>query len=292
MLRPGHILGHEFCGTVAEVGKGVGGWKADDRVIGGGGTPPSGVPQRISAAPRYSAKTVGLGDVTSWGGYAEYVAMDAWRLLPTPDNVSDETATLAEPLSVAVHTVRLSRLHVGDRVAILGAGAIGLLMLQVVQASGAGRLYVSEPAPARQKAARQLGVDHVLDPAREDVVAALVKETDGLGPDIIFDCAGASGTLQQSLEAVRRQGQVVAVSLNWKPDPVLTVEWVGREVELKAAYGASPEDWRIGVDLMRKGRIDSKPLLPPGSIVPLDAIQDAFMSLLKPSQQVQLVVAP
>lgn len=292
MLKPGAILGHESCGTIAVVGDGVTQWKVGDRVICGGGTPPPNAPQRVSTMPRYSARTVGLGDVPFWGGYAEYVVLDVWRPLRIPDGVSDETATLAEPLAVAVHAVRLSRLKVGDAVAILGAGAIGLLTLQVARAAGASRVFVTEPAPARQKAALELGADRVLDPTRGDIVSELVKEADGLGPNIVFDCAGAPTTLQQALEMVRRQGQVMVVSLNWRPDPVLTVEWVGREVELKAAYGSLPEDWRIGVDLMAKGKIQSGPMLPEGSFVPLDRIQQAFEGLLRPSDQVQLVVVP
>ena len=99
--------------------------------------------------PRYSARTVGFDPSAVWGGYAEYVVLDEWRPLPVPDAVSDEAAALTEPCAVAVHAVRLSRLRVGDTAAVLGAGPIGLLCLQVVNAGGAAA-YVTEPAPARR----------------------------------------------------------------------------------------------------------------------------------------------
>ena len=291
MVRPGAVLGHEYCGTVAEVGDGVDGWQPGDRVIGGGGAPPPGTPASLFRMPRYSARTVGFDPSAVWGGYAEYVVLDEWRPLPVPDAVSDETAALTEPCAVAVHAVRLSRLRVGDTAAVLGAGPIGLLCLQVVNAGGAAA-YVTEPAPARATAAGQLGARRVIDPSREDVTSEIVALTDGLGVDVAFECAGARDTLQQALEMVRRSGQVVTVSLAWENVPVLTVEWVGREVEMKAAYGSGPEDWRISLDLMEAGKVRAEPMIGPQSYVPLDGIQEAFESLLTPDPQAQLLVVP
>jgi (R,R)-butanediol dehydrogenase/meso-butanediol dehydrogenase/diacetyl reductase len=292
MLKPGAILGHEYSGTITVVGEGVDRWKVGDRVVGGGGTPPPDAPSRLAASPRYTARTVGFSPIDFWGGYAEYVLLDAWRPLPIPDTVTDETVALTEPCAIAVHGVRLSRLKVGDKVAIIGAGPIGLLTLQTVKAAGAGEVYVSEPSPARREAAKLLGADHVLDPMNEDVVARLVERTGGIGPDVVFECAGARNTLQQSLEMVRRSGQVLVVSLAWEEDPVLTVEWVGREIDMKTAYGSEPRDWRISLDLMEQGKVQAGPMVPPDSYVPLDGIQQAFESLLQPDAAVQLMIVP
>jgi (R,R)-butanediol dehydrogenase/meso-butanediol dehydrogenase/diacetyl reductase len=292
MLKPGAILGHEYSGVITAVGEGVEEWKVGDRVVGGGGTPPPDAPSRLSDSPRYTARTVGFSPISFWGGYAEYVLLDAWRPLPMPDTVTDETAALTEPCAIAVHGVRLSKLKVGDKAAIIGAGPIGLLTLQTVKAAGAREVYVSEPSPARREAAKQLGADHVLDPINEDIVAKLVEQTDGLGPDVVFECAGARNTLQQSLEMVRRSGQVLVVSLAWEDDPVLTVEWVGREVEMKTAYGSEPRDWQISLDLMEQGKVQAGPMVPADSYVPLDEIQEAFESLLQPDAAVQLLIVP
>ena len=292
MVRPGVVLGHEYCGTVAEVGDGVDTWQAGDRVVGGGGTPPAGTPPSLARRPRYSARTVGFDPAASWGGYAEYVALDAWRPLPVPEGVSDETVALTEPCAVAVHAVRLSRLRVGDTAAVIGAGPIGLLCLQVANAAGASATYVTEPASARAKAAEKLGARRVIDPSREDVVSEILALTGDLGVHVAFDCAGARDTLQQALEMVCREGQVVVVSLAWEDVPVLTVEWVGREVEMKASYGSDPEDWRTSLDLMAAGKIRTEPMIGPDGIVPLDDIQEAFAGLLKPDPQVQLLVVP
>ncbi len=288
--RPGSIMGHEYIGAIAELGKGVTRWKPGDRVICGGGAPPEGIPVSASRQARYSARTVGLGPVSTWGGFAEYAVLDDWRPLPIPEGVSDELAVLTEPCSVAVHAVRLSRLHLGDKVAILGAGPIGLLLMQAVKAAGAAAVFVSETAPARLRAAKELGASMVFDPRRTELVPEVVKLTGGLGADVVFDCAAGRLTLQHSLEMARRSGQVVLISMAWEDVPLLTVEWIGREVELKAAYGSSPEDWRISLELMKDGRVRSGPIVDESCFLPLDGIQDALMGLMTPKDQRQLVI--
>ncbi|MDP3064678.1 MAG: zinc-binding dehydrogenase, partial [Chloroflexota bacterium] len=186
--------------------------------------------------------------------------------------------------------VRLSRLRLGDAVAVLGAGPIGLLCLQVVRAAGAGAVYVSEPAPGRARAAERLGATRVFDPTKADVVSEIVALTGGLGVPVAFECAAGAHSLQQALEMVRREGQVVVVSLAWENVPVLTVEWVGREVEMKTAYGSEPEDWRISLDLMAQGKVRADGVVTEECFLPLERIQEAFEGLMRPSQQVQLVV--
>ena len=156
MAEPGSIMGHEFCGEIAAVGANVTEWKEGDRVVGGGGANPDGIP-RATSGPRYSARTVGF-KTPGWGGFAEYALMDHWRPSRLPDNVSWETAVLAEPCAIAVHAVRRSSYKVGDAVVVMGAGPIGLLTQQVLQAGGASAVYVSEPAPARAESAVDMAV--------------------------------------------------------------------------------------------------------------------------------------
>lgn len=291
MAEAGAIMGHEFCGTVAGVGRNVTRWKEGDRVVGGGGAAPPDARARSPANPRYSARTVGF-EAYAWGGFAEYVVMDDWKPLRIPTNVSWETAVLTEPCAIAVHAVRSSRFRVGDDVVVMGAGPIGLLILQVLQAGGARSVYVSEPAAGRAEAARKLGASWVLDPRSEDVVQRVVELTHGLGAPIAFDSAAAKLTLQQGLEMVRRGGQVVVVSMAWEEVPLLTVEWIGREVEMKASYGSTPDDWQIVLDLMEKGKIVAGPMVAKSSYVGFDDIQRTLVALMTPSDQIQMVLVP
>jgi threonine dehydrogenase-like Zn-dependent dehydrogenase len=150
-------------------------------------------------------------------------------------------------------------------------------------------VYVSEPAEARAALATRLGADRVFDPRREEVMAEMLRLTGGVGPDVVLDSAGAPPTLQLALETVRQRGRIVVVSLCMEPSPVTTVDWVGREVELRAAYGSTARDWQVSFDLLRQGKVDAEALVT--DVIPLDDIQSTFQALLKPTTQVQAVVA-
>ena len=291
IASPGTVLGHEYCGTIAEVGPGVTRWKKGDRVIGEGGVPPPSFNKPLRMEPRYNYRTMGFASARQ-RAYAEYTLQDEWEPLAIPDGVSDEAAALCEPCSVAVRAVRRSRLRVGDSVGIIGAGPIGMLCLQVARAAGAGSVFVAEMAPARIEAARTLGADEVINAAEEDTVTRMVELTDGHGPAIVFDCAGIKNTLDQALNAVRRAGQVVLVAVPWEPMPLLPVDWMAREVTLDMTFGGDPEDWKTALDLIAAGTVTMEPLLSTTSFVPMDEIQPAFEALTKPSTQLQMVVKP
>ena len=291
VLEPDSVMGHEYCGTIAEIGTNVTKWKIGDRVVGGGGDSPPGVSYGIMGDPRFSYRQSLAQDQTS-GAYAEYVCLEEWAPMLIPDEVSDRAAAMCEPCAIAVHAVRNSKMHLGDSVAILGAGPIGLLCLQVAKAAGAGSIYVSEPAPGRRETALELGADDVIDPSREDVVERMISLTEGLGPHVVFECAAAKNTLDQGLTLARRFGQVVLVAIAWNPTSVLPVEWLGREVEMKASASKTPEDWARALELIRLGKVRIEPLLSDTSFVPLDNIQKSFESLFEPSGEVKIVVEP
>ena len=289
IVPPGSVMGHEWCGTIAKPGPGVTTWKEGDRVIFGGGTPPPGKGSAMRSDPRFNYRERGLAD-GRLRAYAEYTLTEEWELTAIPDGVSDEEAALCEPCSVSVHAVRTSALRLGDSVAVLGAGPIGLLTVQTAKAAGAGKIFVSEPAPARAKAARKLGADQVIDPNSEDVVSRIVSLTNGLGPHVVFDCAGLGSTLDDAMNMARRSGQVVLVALPWKGASLSPVDWMAREVGLVTSFGLDPSDFRTSLDLIQSGKVSIEPLLSEASFVPLEGIQEAFEQLIKPSTQLQVVV--
>jgi threonine dehydrogenase-like Zn-dependent dehydrogenase len=288
---PGSVLGHEFSGTVVKTGTNVTRWEAGDRVVGGGGEPPATDSSTARGHPRFNYRTMGFqGGRTR--AYAEYVLMEDWEPIPLPAGVPDDAASLTEPCAVAVHAVRNSGLKIGDSVGILGAGPIGLFCTQVARAAGASKVLVSEPAPARAKAAAALGADAVLNPMIEDVTQRMVDMTGGMGPNVVFDCAGIMSTLDQALNTVRRAGQVVLVAVPWEPLPLLPVDWMAREIRFHSSWGSLPGDWKIALDLMASGKVSVKHLLSETSYVPLEGVQKAFQELMKPSSQLQMVVRP
>ena len=290
MMNSGSIMGHEYIGEVVQLGSDVTLLNEGDRVVSGGGESPEGVPAR-SAGDRYSARTMGL-KAPPQGGFAEYIVLDEWRPLVIPKNVSDELAVLAEPASISVHAVRTSKFSIGDSVVVMGAGPIGLLTMQVLNAAGAGAVYVSEPATARADAARVLGATIVMNPTEEDVVSKVLEISGGPGVPIAFDAAAAQPTLQQGLEMVRRGGQVLVVSMAWENVDLLTVEWIGREVEMKASYGSQPIDWRTVLNLMERGLLSEQAMVTDESFIGFDEMQSSMERLMKPDEHVQLVLVP
>ncbi len=104
------------------------------------------------------------------------------------------------------------------------------------------------------------------------------------------ECAAAKPTLDQAMNIVSRSGQVVLIALAWEPAEVLPVDWAAREVNLQTSFGSSPEDWRIALELIGSGKVDMEPLLSEAGFIPLEGIQGAFESLVKPTTQLQMVV--
>jgi len=288
-VPPGIVMGHEYCGTIARLGPGVSGWREGDRVVGGGGTPPPGKEPPAWVEPRYNYSEMGFAG-RPLRAYAEFAVMEEWEPLPIPEGVSDEEAALCEPCAVAVRAVRRSRLKLGDTAAVVGAGPIGMFCAQAARAAGAGKVIVSEPTEARRSAVLDLGADAAIDPLSQDVVEAVVSATGGLGADVVFDCAGVKATLDQAFEMARREGQVVLVAVPWEPIPILPVEWQAREVSMQTTFGTRWQDYRIALDLIRRGRVTIGPMVSEAGFIPLEEIQQAFEALTQPTNQLQMVV--
>ena len=290
LAQPGTVMGHEYTGTIVDVGPGVTRWQAGDRVVGGGGHPPPGGGSATRRHPRFNYRTMGFQQNTRPRGYAEYALLDEWEPTPVPDDVTDEQAALCEPCAVTVHAVRLSDIKLGDAALVLGAGPIGLLCMQTARAAGATTVIVSEPAPGRAEAARRLGADAVLNPTDPDFETQVVELTGGAGPQVVFECAAAPATLEQGLDLCARGGQVVMIAIAWEPTPVIPPNWMAREVRMQSSFGTVPEDWRIALELLRTGRVSVEHMLSSANFVPLEGIQGAFEALCRPTTELQMVV--
>tara|TARA_B100000029_G_C17558808_1_gene952598 strand:- start:9 stop:1025 length:1017 start_codon:yes stop_codon:yes gene_type:complete len=286
---PGSVLGHEFSGVVSAMGKDVKGWAIGDRVIGGGGEPPSGFEQPLRKQEQYNYRLEGFTN-TRKRGYAEYTVLNHWEPLEIPGNVTDLEACLTEPCSVAVRAIRLSNQRLGDTVVVLGAGPIGLLCLQAAKAAGAGNIIVSEPSETRRRVASELGADAVINPLREDVYASVMSLTEAVGPDVVYECAAAQPTLDDALNMVRKKGNVMLVALAWENIPLLPVDWAGKEVELKTTFGGEHQDWQIALNLISSGKINLNPLTSETYFVDIEEIEETFRALASPSDQVQMIV--
>ena len=151
------------------------------------------------------------GHGTLDGAMAEFIAWPSHLLPALPDAFSDSDGALLEPLGVAIHAVDLGHLPLSGSTAVVGCGPIGLLLIQLLRASGAGTVIAFDPLPHRREAALRLGADPVLDPARVD--EAQLAELTGIGVDVAFEIAGTDDAVQLAVAVVRAGGRVVLAGI-------------------------------------------------------------------------------
>jgi len=213
--QPPLIMGHEASGVVEEAGPEVRGFAAGDRV-----TFDSTIYRLDDWYTRrglYNLSDgrmvlgVSPGEYRRDGAFAEYVAVPGHILYRVPDAVSFEQAAMVEPVAVATHAVGLTPVAVGDTAVVVGAGMIGLCLVQVLRAAGCGRVLAVDVEEERLALARQLGADAGLDPARRDVASEVAEATEGRGADVAFEAVGIAATVKIAIDCVRRGGTVTLV---------------------------------------------------------------------------------
>lgn len=206
------ILGHEAAGIVQDVGENVTTLKKGDRVCMEPGVPCMKCEECLSG--HYNL----CRDVRFWatppydGVLSEYVAHPAAFTFKIPDNMSFTEGALVEPLAIGLHGCNMGGVKLGQTVAIMGAGCIGLVTLLAAKAYGATRIIVGDVLDKRLEKARDLGAVTV-NTAREDFNAEVMQLTDGRGADVCIDCAGFSETVNTCLESAKPAGTVIIVGL-------------------------------------------------------------------------------
>jgi (R,R)-butanediol dehydrogenase / meso-butanediol dehydrogenase / diacetyl reductase len=206
------IIGHEFAGRVVDLGPGARGFSKGDRVTGLGYWACNDCYFCKKGQPNLCLKSVFTG-INVNGCMAEYLVAPDSTFYKVPDRVSDDNAALVEPLSVALHAVRLGRVTAGDTVVIVGEGTIGLSVLLSARVAGAARIFVIAKHKNRGELAKALGATGVIYLQEGDPVQAIASLTEGLGADISFECAGRSDTPQLAVNLTRRGGMIIIVGV-------------------------------------------------------------------------------
>ena len=208
------------------------------------------------------------------GVFAEYAVMPAENCFILPDGFSPEDGALLEPLGIAIHTVDLAHLKVGQTVAVLGAGPIGLMTAAVAKAAGAGRIFMTEPIKSRREFALSYCADVVYNPEEEDVVAAIMQATDGRGVDVAFEAAGAEETPDQAAHITRPGGKVVVVGIPSEDHMLMTASVVRRKGLTIKLVRRMKHTYPRAIRMVQTGLVDIKPLAT--HAFTLDNIKDAF----------------
>lgn len=275
-------LGHEFAGEVVAVGAGVTSPRPGDRVAVDTlifcGTCYWCQRHQVNLCERLAA----LGLMAD-GGLAELCNAPVHTLLPLPDTVSDEAGALAETLAVAVRALRRGRLVVGERVAVIGAGAVGLMALQAAIASGATTVTVVEPRAERRRLATELGASAVLSPAGVLDVEA----------DMVVECSGSVSAVVSAIQAARKGGRIVLVGIYGQPSEVNFLDLVGTEKELIGSLShVYDEDFAAALALLGRGAVRAEPLV--SDRVPLErALEDGLLALVRePQAHLKIIIQP
>ncbi len=234
-VTPPVVLGHEMAGEIAAVGDGVSNFQPGDTVTVDPNMPCGGCLYCRSGHRHLCQDLTAIG-VNLDGGFAEYCLVPECLVYRLPKSVPFEVCAPAEPVACCLHGVDRAGIGSGSTVAVVGTGAIGLIMVQLAFLSGADRVYVSEINERRRELAGGLGAV-TIDPAEEDFVR-FVKSDTGDGVDVSIECAGVPEAMAQALGCVRRGGSAVLFSVP-EPDAVLTVapfEIFHRELTIRGSF--------------------------------------------------------
>lgn len=254
--QPPIIMGHEFCGTIAEVGSEVKKWKPGARVVSNS-LVPCGKCVRCERGDTHLCAHRQIFGMHRPGAFAEYVNVPARCLIPWPENLPAEAAALAEPMANGIHVTNLTKHLPAKTALVIGAGPIGLFCQQALQALRGTRVYVADLSPERLAVAKKLGAVRVINPRTEDVAKILLEETGGEGADLTVDAVGGAITKKTSLEALRPGGATVWIGLH---ENTITFDSYGitlPEKQVFGTYAATIEELAQALELMAAGKVDA-----------------------------------
>jgi L-iditol 2-dehydrogenase len=255
LYRPPRALGHEIAGVVRSAGEAVTHVTAGDLVA-----LDTSVPCATCFYCREARPFMCLNRKSVGAGFSEYNVVPASVVYRLPAGVPAEIGSLAEPLSCAIHAVERGGLRPADTAAVVGAGALGLLVLIVARLCGATHTVVSDPDPGRRSLALQFGASRVVDPVNEDLLTVVREMTEGRGVDCAFEAVGLQSTIEQAFTLPRQGGTLVQVSVPpTSARPALPAyELFTRELTIRGSYIRTTE-FRRAVDLL--GSLDLSPLV-------------------------------
>ena len=276
-LSLGTILGHEATGEVEAVGEGVSGYSGGERVV----IEPLLACGQCSfcASGRDSiCRSLRILGIHTDGAFAEYVVAPARRLYRIPDALDFRTASLTEPISVAVHGLRVGEFHKGMRVLVLGAGIIGLAAVAAARAWGAKEVLLAARYPHQANVGHACGAVHVLmeDQSTASALDALGKEKTIA---LVVDTVGHADTLAAAGAAVAPGGAIVELGLGLTPAPIQGLTFLHKEARLQWANcystrASGQSDFEESMRLLQQD-----PVLWPSMLtncVPLDEIRRGF----------------
>ncbi|MFQ6081185.1 MAG: zinc-binding dehydrogenase [Candidatus Bathyarchaeia archaeon] len=285
------VFGHEWAGDVVKVGDGVS-WIQEGMRVRAGNSAPC-LRCRMCQKGKYNL----CEDMTwLWGAYAEYIKVPARMVMlntqEIPPHITYEEAAVTEPLACVLHGIEEAGVKLGDKVAIIGAGPVGLLHLQLAKKLGAEKAIISDVVDERLQVAQQLGADDIINAKREDAVDMVRLLTEGYGADVVIEAVGLPTTWEQALRMVRKGGTV----LEFGGCPPGTEIRVGTEllhygeITVMGTFHATPTHFKEALNLIASRTIKVKPLIT--REMKLDEIKRAFKILTTSKSDLKIAIHP
>jgi L-iditol 2-dehydrogenase len=261
---PPLIMGHEAAGTIAAMGTDVAGLAIGDRVTFDS-TVYCGVCEfcrkgEANLCNNRQVIGVSCGEFKRAGAFAEYVTVPARIVYLLPHALSFAEAAMLEAVSVALHAIHVSELDGGETALIIGAGMIGLLILQAARAAGCSRVLIADIDATRLKLASDLGADETIQASDAALVQEILRLTEGRGVDVVFEAVGRNETVAGAINCVRKGGKVILVG-NIAPEVSLPLQQVvTRQIRLQGSC-ASAGEYPEAIELVSTGKIQVRPLI-------------------------------
>lgn len=281
------VMGHEFSGTVTEVGGGLTDVREGDRVT----IEPiyrCGQCRPCTTGHYNLCKQVGFHGLMEDGGMAEYTVVPRNQVHHLPDSVSLELGALVEPMSVAYHAAKLAEVTDQSSALVYGAGPIGIGLWFALRGLGLTEIDVVEPSEHRRRSIEALGA-RTLDPATVDVAGLIADRTDGDGVDAAFDAAGVEASVASALDCVGERRPLISVAIYEKPLTTALINLVLRERRIQGTICYTAEDYRAVIDLMSQGHYDTTGWV---ETIPLSGVVEQGLERLKAGQATKLLVDP
>lgn len=311
------VFGHEFCGTILDYGpKTRKKFKQDTLVCA----------MPLLKVDDIGYQSTGLSPNAS-GGYAEQVLVQSSLMFEVPNGLDADHAALTEPMAVALHAVRKSRIKSNEPAIVIGCGPVGLGVISMLKAAGVKTVVASDFSPNRRQLALQCGADIVVDPKQESPFSnwkefgllGHVSDAINMGMDIfdkvqsvplpwwhawrvadklgampkrpvIFECVGVAGVLQQLIEGAPLFSSIVVVGVCMESDRIEPALAINKELEIKFVLGYTPLEFRDSLHMIAEGKINAMPLLT--GIVGLNGVTNAFQALRDPEQHAKILIDP
>jgi len=259
--RPPVITGHELAGAVDQIGRGVTRLRPGDRVAV---EPHVGCGLCVFCRQGHyhecpQKRFVGVGD---WiGAFAEFMVATEGMCHPLPEGMTYEEGACLEPLCVGLHAVRRAGIRMGESVAILGVGTIGMMTLLGARCCAPGWIAVTDPSPAKRQMAERCGANLALDPFAQDPVEVIQQATDGLGVDAVFVAVAADAVLRQAVQMCRRMGRLVIIASFFQGGALEVRQIQARERTVIGSSMYTAEDYRLAIRLWGRGYLQALPSL-------------------------------